>query len=84
MSDPIDRFLLLIECEGFKMPWLEKRTGIDRKRWSNIKIRHTEMKATDLQALARAFPEYAYWLATGEELPEKGQISPMTKRAQQL
>ncbi len=40
------------------------------------------MRAAETEALAKLWPEYGYWLATGEELPEAGQISPMTKREQ--
>jgi hypothetical protein len=37
------------------------------------------MLASEIQALAKIWPEYSLWLATGEELPEAGQISPLTK-----
>ena len=62
------------------MPWLEKNTGVSAKIWSNIKYKAQKMKAEELAALAKVYPEYAYWLATGLEIPEAGQISPMTKR----
>lgn len=84
MSEPIDRFLLLLECEGTKLPWLEERTGIKRKRWASVKAGTVEMRATEIQALAAIWPEYAYWLATGQEIAEVGQISPATKRTQQI
>ncbi|MAD46504.1 MAG: hypothetical protein CMI02_03080 [Oceanospirillaceae bacterium] len=82
MSTPLDRFLLLLEVEGVKLPWLEERTGIKRKRWATVKAGSVEMRAAETEALAKLWPEYGYWLATGEELPEAGQISPMTKREQ--
>ena len=40
------------------------------------------MRASEIEALAKLWPEYAYWLTTGKEIPEVGQISPMTKKAQ--
>ena len=83
MSTPYDRFLLLLEIEGTKLPWLEERTEIKRKRWASVKAGTVEMRASEIQALSTIWPEYAYWLTTGQELPEAGQISPMTKRAQQ-
>lgn len=42
------------------------------------------MKASEVEALTTVWPEYAYWLATGHELPETGQISPMTKKSAEL
>jgi len=66
------------------MPWLEGKTGIIKKRWASVKSGHAEMRAKEIQALSVIWPEYAYWLATGEELPEAGQISPMTKKAHEL
>lgn len=81
MEETLDRFLILIALEGTKMPWLEKQTGISSKIWSNIKYKAQKMKAEELAELGKVYPEYAYWLTTGLELPEAGQISPMTKRA---
>lgn len=81
MESTVDRFILLIEIEGIKMPWLEERTGIDAKRWHTIKQRKI-MRTSELDAITELWPEYSYWLATGKELPEAGQISPMTRKTQ--
>jgi len=80
MESTIDRFLLIIEYEDVRMPWLEGQTKIETKRWHNIKQRKV-MRTNELDAFNQIFPEYSYWLTTGKELPEAGQISPMTKRA---
>jgi|TARA_B100001059_G_C17485249_1_gene403622 hypothetical protein len=82
MERAIDRFLLLIETEGVKFPWLERNTGIGSTRWNSVKRRTVEMRASEIEALAKLWPEYAYWLTTGKEIPEVGQISPITKKAQ--
>jgi len=37
----------------------------------------------EIEGLISVWPEYAYWLVTGLELPESGQISPLTKKAAQ-
>lgn len=81
MSEPIERFKLLMQLEDIKAPWLESQTGIDRQRWANVKNGKAKMLATEVQALSAIWPEYAYWLTTGEELPQAGQISPITKKA---
>ena len=81
MDSISDRFKQLEDAEGFKMPWLEEQTGVKAKRWHTIKQRG-DMRSSELSCLIDLWPEYAYWLTTGMELPEAGQISPMTKRAQ--
>ncbi len=40
------------------------------------------MRTSELDAVLSLFPEYALWITTGKEIPEAGQISPMTKKAQ--
>jgi hypothetical protein len=80
MEDLIDRFLLIVEAEDIKMPWLEAQTGIKAKRWHTIK-QGKEMRTSELGAFNKIFPEYAVWLNNGFEIPEAGHISPMTKRA---
>ncbi|APR67654.1 hypothetical protein [Thalassolituus oleivorans] len=82
MNPPLDRFLLLIKLEGIKLPWLEENTGVGRKRWASVKSGTVEMRASEIELLAKVYPEYGYWLATGLEIPEVGQISPITKKAQ--
>lgn len=79
MESIIDRFLLIVEVEGIKMPWLEGVTEISAARWHDVKKRKV-MRTSELDALNKIFPEYKVWLSTGLEIPESGHISPMTKR----
>jgi len=83
MTRIIDRFIILARVENVKMPWLEKQTGIIQKRWNNVKAENSHMRAVEVEALIKVWPEYAYWIATGKELPECGQISPLTKAAKE-
>ena len=82
MNSANERFKLLVEAEGIKLPWLANETGIDRDRWNSVKHSKAKMAASEIEALDKIWPDYSYWLATGKELPEAGQISPMTKKAQ--
>lgn len=79
MNSTIDRFLLIIEYENVKMPWLEDVTGIDATRWRNIKKRGV-MRTSEMDAFNKVFPEYSIWLSTGLELSEEGHISPLSKK----
>lgn len=79
MEAIIDRFLLILEVEDIKMPWLEAQTGIKAKRWHTIK-QGKEMRISELDEFNKVFPDYAVWLNSGIEIPEAGHISPLTKR----
>lgn len=38
-----------------------------------------QIRSEEIEEIGKAFPDYKLWLAFGEEMPEAGQISPMTK-----
>lgn len=77
------RVITVINESGMKLPQLEELTGISRYTWSNLKnpAKNREIKEEEITAIGNAFPEYRWWIFTGEEMPEVGQISPMTKNA---
>ena len=60
------------------------RTGLKKKTIENIEHEMQRINGEQIEAINEAFPEYAYWLTTGLELPGSGQISPATKEAQEL
>lgn len=80
--DEIDRLRLLFGViEVSKKSVLEK-LGIDYNRFAQVMGRRQALRANELIQIANEFPEYEYWLLTGKEIPEAGQVSPMTKIAQ--
>lgn len=56
--------------------WFEKKTGIDRYRWGNIRAGKVRVSADEIEAVVSIFPNYALWLVSGEVAPEIGQTSP--------
>jgi len=68
----------LILFKDAKSKILEEETGIDRDRWNNLRKTNptAKVRAEEVEAIVKVFPEYAYWITTGETLPEAGQISP--------
>lgn len=79
----LERLKEIERKEGLSREDLATKTGIKYTRLRNaiggqVKLRHEE-----IEAIGKAFPEYRLWLAYGEEIPEAGQISPMTKEAQE-
>lgn len=83
MKEPvIERINALAEIEGLTRDDLARKTGIGYSRWTNVLQGKTKLRHDEIVAIGNAWPEFAYWVTFGEELPEAGQISPMTKAAQ--
>ncbi len=53
-----------------------KETAIPYSRWVSVTYKNVRMSTEELDELKRLFPQYAYWLITGEVIPEAGQTSP--------
>ncbi len=75
-----ERLNAVIEEERANRPFLEKQTGIKAKRWTNVQSGQAKAYAEEVEAISKIWPEYAYWLVTGKEIIDAGQISPLTKR----
>ncbi|MGX2030181.1 MULTISPECIES: DNA-binding protein [Methylocaldum] len=71
-----ERLKALIDHAEFTPTELERKTGIDRMRWSNIKRQHVRAGAPEIEAVGNLWPQYAYWLVIGLMQPEAGHISP--------
>jgi DNA-binding Xre family transcriptional regulator len=73
-----ERMREIILTTNIKSKELEIKTGIDRDRWNNLrKTKPTaKVRAEEVEALIDIFPNFAYWMTTGKEIPESGQFSP--------
>lgn len=60
-----------------------QKTEIGKTVLINIEQEKQKAYAWHCESISKAFPEYAYWLTTGLELPQGGQISPMTEATRQ-
>lgn len=72
------RVIEILKSSGMRLPELEDRTGISRYTWNNLKnpARNREIKEEEILAIAQVYPQYRWWLLTGEVMPEIGQTSP--------
>lgn len=77
--DAVDRIKAIIEQEALTKDSLTIKTGISYTRWNTVINRRGKVRLEEIEALGKAFPEYRFWLAFGEENKLAGQISPMTK-----
>lgn len=71
-----ERLIAIWEFSGLSAKDLEKKTGIDRANWYSLKNARRRANEDDLKEIIKLFPQYAYWLTTGEIMPEVGQTSP--------
>lgn len=78
-DDFLERVRKIAECEGIGREELAMKAGMKYTRLRNLMSGQGQPRLEDITALATAYPEYAYWLVYGEELPESGQVSPLSK-----
>jgi len=71
-----DRLIAIWESSGLSAKDLEDKTGIDRNNWYSLKNGRRRANEDDIKEIVKIFPQYAYWLTTGQIIPEAGQVSP--------
>ncbi len=78
-NDFLERVKEIEKYEQLGREDLAMKAGMKYTRLRNLLGGQGQPRLEDIEALTSAFPEYKHWLVFGEELPEAGQISPMTK-----
>lgn len=79
MQKITNRLKLIIECNtstGKKFKELEGRTGIPAGTWRTWWNRGTAPSGEMIETASKAWPQYAFWLATGLEDSAYGHVSP--------
>ncbi len=69
-----ERALLLIDRSNLSA--LTRAGDTDYNRWVSIKRGRARVGAEEIEILGKMYPQYRWWLSTGEVLPEIGQTSP--------
>ncbi|MCO6059819.1 DNA-binding protein [Pseudomonas sp. MOB-449] len=72
-----ERGLQLLQMASLKE--LAEAGKTEYVRWQNIKRGRARLGADEIEILGRVFPHFRWWLMTGEDKPEIGQISPERK-----
>lgn len=77
-----ERLIALInyECpnERTKYKDFSDKTGINKETLRALCNKRQKFNSEHINVISEFYPEYKHWLVFGEELPEAGQISPMT------
>lgn len=63
-----------------KLKEFEEITGIKATTWGHIKAGRQKANADQIAAIGKGWPQYAYWLVTGETDEEHGHTSPILER----
>lgn len=64
------------DFKGLSRRDLEKETGIPEYTWKAVEGGKQKPNEDHIEALAKLWPEFKFWLVFGETMPECGQISP--------
>ena len=81
MKDINNRALLLLGT--LSLSDLAVTNSKEYVRWQNVKRGGARITATEIEELGRIFPNYRYWLISGEVIPEAGQTSPSYDEAKE-
>jgi hypothetical protein len=79
-----DRLIQIVEAETdqkIRFKTLEEITGISKDSWIAVMRKRQRPTVEMIEAIARQWPDYAYWLACGATEPERGHIAPKTYKA---
>lgn len=71
-----ERLIAVWDRKKLSAPKLEKLTGIDRSSWYHLRNGKRRANEQDIEAIVQMFPQYAFWIASGQIAPEIGQTSP--------
>ncbi|HEJ2271669.1 TPA: DNA-binding protein [Pseudomonas aeruginosa] len=55
---------------------LTRAGDTDYNRWVSIKRGRARVGADEIEILGKVYPQYRWWLSTGEVMPDIGQTSP--------
>lgn len=71
--------LLLEHITGKKNNWklMERATEISAEKWRQYGRGSTSVSSAMVEALGKAWPQYAFWLVTGREDVDCGHVSPV-------
>ncbi|MCY1302051.1 hypothetical protein D9M69_608380 [compost metagenome] len=70
----LDRALKLLEDTSLKD--LAEVNSKEYVRWQSIKRGKARISAEEIEQLGMLYPNYRWWLMSGEVMPDKGQTSP--------
>ncbi|MBN3562509.1 hypothetical protein [Aliamphritea spongicola] len=71
-----DRIRKLLNFIDLSTEDLARKTDTKYGRWTTIRKTGGRARAEEVEILCKLYPQFQMWIATGETLPEAGQVSP--------
>lgn len=69
-----DRAIALIYKAG--LDELVRKSDIGYSRWKNLRHKKARLSTEEIEILVKIYPEYRWWLISGNVIPDLGQTSP--------
>lgn len=69
-----DRVLQLLDRTSLKE--LAEVNSKEYVRWQSVKRGRARISTEEIEQLAKLYPNYQWWIITGEVMPDKDQTSP--------
>jgi hypothetical protein len=82
MRDRIEEVINWVTEGHRRFKHFEELTGISGRKWQNLSQGKQRANEEMLEAIGKAFPQYAYWLVTGKTDEAHGHTSPVLERIQ--
>lgn len=79
MKEAIERIREILKVEGITQESFAMHVGLKPSRLKNLLGGQGNLSLEEANLISEKYQEYSFWLVYGKELPEAGQISPMTK-----
>jgi len=75
-----DRVRELRDIKNLGRKAFSELLGCSRDKIANIENNKQKVPGDIIEAMVNEWPEHAYWLVSGKEIPEAGQVSPSTEK----
>ncbi len=72
---------LLRQCHATTLKERAEVNSKDYVRWQSIKRGRARIGVEEVKLLGKLYPQYRWWLMTGDVMPDKGQVSPEYEEA---
>lgn len=80
LTPPAERILEVRAYLGLSRRKFEQETGVPDYNWHAVESGRAQPTAAHINAIGARWPQFRFWILTGEEIPEAGQISPKTEQ----
>ena len=75
-----NRLKIIYKESGWSIPHISYLSGLSETKWQGALYGKTRVNSDIIEAVKKLWPQYLYWLVSGDTCPECGQISPQDEK----